>query len=50
MLCFFLILFQLNEPVQETKTVNCLQLHKHVKDPAADSNCLVAGWGLTKKN
>ncbi|XP_026044286.1 granzyme A-like [Astatotilapia calliptera] len=45
-----LMLLKLNEPVQETKTVNCLQLHKHVKDPAADSNCLVAGWGLTKKN
>ncbi|XP_035763293.1 granzyme K-like [Neolamprologus brichardi] len=50
MLCFFLILFQLNEPVQETKTVKCVQLHKHVKDPAAGSKCLVAGWGLTKKN
>ncbi|XP_031585522.1 granzyme K-like isoform X1 [Oreochromis aureus] len=43
-----LMLLKLNEPVQETKTVKCRQLHEHVKDPAAGSKCLVAGWGLTK--
>lgn len=31
-----------------TKTVKCLELGNAVKEPAAGSSCLVAGWGTTK--
>lgn len=32
-----------------TKTVKCLQLGNTIEDPKAGTNCLVAGWGKTKK-
>ncbi|XP_030594033.1 kallikrein-11-like [Archocentrus centrarchus] len=44
-----LMLLKLNKPVKETKTVECLQLGTTVKDPAAGSKCVVAGWGKTEK-
>ncbi|XP_059193616.1 granzyme A-like [Centropristis striata] len=43
-----LMLLKLDKSVKETKTVKCLPLGKTVKEPAAGSNCLVAGWGATK--
>ncbi|TMS12193.1 Granzyme A [Larimichthys crocea] len=42
-----LMLLKLNKPVKKTKAVNWLKLGKTVKDPAAGSSCLVAGWGKT---
>lgn len=43
-----LMLLKLDKPVRQTKTVKCLLLSKTVKDPAAGTKCLVAGWGKTK--
>ncbi|KAM6931363.1 granzyme A-like [Xenentodon cancila] len=43
-----LMLLKLNKKVKETKTVRSLKLPKTVKDPAAGTSCLVAGWGTTK--
>ncbi|XP_037634983.1 granzyme A-like [Sebastes umbrosus] len=45
-----LMLLKLDKPVKITKTVKCLKLGNTVKDPAAGSNCLVAGWGRTNNN
>ncbi|XP_040011302.1 granzyme A-like [Xiphias gladius] len=42
-----LMLLQLDKSVKETKTVKWLKLGKTVKDPAAGTSCLVAGWGKT---
>lgn len=39
--------FQLDKPVKPTKTVQCLKLGNTVKEPAAGTNCQVAGWGKT---
>lgn len=33
--------------MKKTKAVNWLKLGKTVKDPAAGSSCVVAGWGKT---
>uniref|UniRef100_A0A3Q0SHX2 Peptidase S1 domain-containing protein n=1 Tax=Amphilophus citrinellus TaxID=61819 RepID=A0A3Q0SHX2_AMPCI len=44
-----LMLLKLKKPVKKTKTVKWLKLGKTVKDPAAGSKCLVAGWGKTQK-
>uniref|UniRef100_A0A3B3V8Z8 Granzyme A-like n=2 Tax=Poecilia latipinna TaxID=48699 RepID=A0A3B3V8Z8_9TELE len=45
-----LMLLKLDKPVKETKWVKVHQLNSVVKDPAAGSACLVAGWGATSKN
>ncbi|XP_051278547.1 granzyme K [Dicentrarchus labrax] len=45
-----LMLLKLDKPVKQTKTVKCLKLGNTVKEPAAGTNCLVAGWGTTKNN
>ncbi|XP_063344905.1 granzyme A-like [Pelmatolapia mariae] len=45
-----LMLLKLKEPVMLTETVKCLQLGNTVKEPPADSKCMVAGWGLTESN
>ncbi|XP_035534511.1 granzyme A-like [Morone saxatilis] len=42
-----LMLIKLDKAVSQTKTVKCLQLGKTVRDPAAGTSCLVAGWGKT---
>ncbi|XP_014856126.1 PREDICTED: granzyme A-like [Poecilia mexicana] len=44
-----LMLLKLDKPVDETKWVKVHQLSSVVKDPAAGSACLVAGWGATSK-
>uniref|UniRef100_A0A3Q0T458 Peptidase S1 domain-containing protein n=1 Tax=Amphilophus citrinellus TaxID=61819 RepID=A0A3Q0T458_AMPCI len=43
-------LCQLKKSVRKTKTVNWLKLGKAVRDPAAGSECLVAGWGETENS
>ncbi|XP_030593761.1 granzyme K-like [Archocentrus centrarchus] len=43
-----LMLLKLNHPVKKTKTVNWLKFGQTVRDPAAGSKCLVAGWGETE--
>ncbi|XP_042076687.1 granzyme A-like [Haplochromis burtoni] len=45
-----LMLLKLNKKVKKTETVNWLKLGNAVKDPAAESICVVAGWGATKSN
>ncbi|XP_040899152.1 granzyme A-like isoform X1 [Toxotes jaculatrix] len=45
-----LMLLKLSKSVKQTQTVKCLQLDNTVQDPAAGTNCLVAGWGKTKNN
>ncbi|XP_044051413.1 granzyme A-like [Siniperca chuatsi] len=42
-----LMLLKLDKPVKETKTVKCLRMGNTVKEPAAGTSCLVAGWGTT---
>lgn len=42
--------FQLDKPVKQTNTVKVLKLGNTVKDPAAGTSCLVAGWGKTDNN
>ncbi|XP_068559728.1 granzyme A-like [Cebidichthys violaceus] len=42
-----LMLLKLGKPVKQTRTVKWLPLGNTVKDPAAGSSCLVAGWGKT---
>ena len=44
---FILFLFQLGKSVKETKTVKCLKLGDAIKEPAAGTSCMVAGWGQT---
>ncbi|XP_008286356.1 granzyme A-like isoform X1 [Stegastes partitus] len=44
-----LMLLKLQTPVTTTKWVKSLKLGQVVKDPAAGSRCLVAGWGGTKE-
>nr|XP_024660225.1 granzyme A-like [Maylandia zebra] len=45
---FFLTFFQLKEPVRKTRAVKWLKFGNTVRDPAAGSTCLVAGWGETE--
>ncbi|XP_047197315.1 granzyme A-like [Hippoglossus stenolepis] len=45
-----LMLLKLEKPVKETKTVKCLKLDDAIKDPAAGTSCMVAGWGQTNKD
>ncbi|XP_035514563.1 granzyme A-like [Morone saxatilis] len=45
-----LMLLKLDKPVKQTKAVKWLKLGNTVKEPAASTNCLVAGWGTTKNN
>ncbi|XP_041793337.1 granzyme K-like [Chelmon rostratus] len=42
-----LMLLKLGKPAKQTKTVKCLKLGNTVKEPAAGTQCLVAGWGKT---
>ncbi|XP_039658093.1 granzyme A-like [Perca fluviatilis] len=42
-----LMLLKLDKPVKQTNTVKVLKLGNTVKDPAAGTSCLVAGWGKT---
>uniref|UniRef100_A0A3Q4GEG6 Peptidase S1 domain-containing protein n=1 Tax=Neolamprologus brichardi TaxID=32507 RepID=A0A3Q4GEG6_NEOBR len=43
-----LMLVKLQEPATLTRTVKWLKLGKTIRDPAAGSTCLVAGWGRTE--
>uniref|UniRef100_A0A8D0A511 Granzyme A-like n=1 Tax=Sander lucioperca TaxID=283035 RepID=A0A8D0A511_SANLU len=45
-----LMLLKLDKPVKQTNTVKVLKLGNTVKDPAAGTSCLVAGWGKTDNN
>ncbi|KAM9858752.1 granzyme A-like [Aulostomus maculatus] len=45
-----LMLLKLDKPVTLTKTVQCLKLSNVIKEPAAGSSCLVAGWGKTSNS
>ncbi|XP_060927923.1 polyserase-2-like [Limanda limanda] len=41
---------QLGKSVKETKTVKCLKLGDAIKEPAAGTSCMVAGWGQTNNS
>ncbi|CAI5682627.1 unnamed protein product [Oreochromis niloticus] len=43
-----LMLLKLNKPVRRTRAVQWLKFGNTVRDPAAGSRCLVAGWGRTE--
>ncbi|XP_003444602.2 granzyme K-like [Oreochromis niloticus] len=45
-----LMLLKLNKPVLKTRAVQWLEFGNTVRDPAAGSTCLVAGWGVTENN
>uniref|UniRef100_A0A3Q3BTI8 trypsin n=1 Tax=Haplochromis burtoni TaxID=8153 RepID=A0A3Q3BTI8_HAPBU len=45
-----LMLLKLKEPVRKTREVQWLEVGNTVRDPAAGSTCLVAGWGVTENN
>ncbi|XP_034450819.1 granzyme K-like [Hippoglossus hippoglossus] len=45
-----LMLLKLDKPVKETKTVKYLKLDDAIKDPAAGTSCMVAGWGQTNED
>ncbi|XP_063346393.1 granzyme K-like [Pelmatolapia mariae] len=45
-----LMLLKLNKPVRRTRAVKWLKFGNTVRDPAAGSRCLVAGWGVTENN
>ncbi|XP_039476268.1 granzyme K-like [Oreochromis aureus] len=45
-----LMLLKLKEPVLKTRAVQWLEFGDTVRDPAAGSTCLVAGWGVTENN
>ncbi|XP_063346485.1 granzyme K-like [Pelmatolapia mariae] len=45
-----LMLLKLKEPVRKTREVKWLEIGNTVRDPAAGSRCLVAGWGVTENN
>ncbi|XP_047196147.1 granzyme A-like [Hippoglossus stenolepis] len=45
-----LMLLKLDKSVKETKTVKCLKLDDAIKDPAAGTSCMVAGWGQTNED
>uniref|UniRef100_A0A3Q3A915 Granzyme A-like n=1 Tax=Kryptolebias marmoratus TaxID=37003 RepID=A0A3Q3A915_KRYMA len=42
-----LMLLKLDKPAKQTKWVSILKLNNNIKEPAAGSICLVAGWGKT---
>ncbi|XP_054895587.1 uncharacterized protein LOC129366021 [Poeciliopsis prolifica] len=44
-----LMLLKLDKAVKHTESVSSLKLNDVVKEPAAGSVCMVAGWGQTKK-
>ncbi|XP_053276138.1 granzyme K isoform X2 [Pleuronectes platessa] len=41
---------QLGKSVKETKTVKYLKFVDAIKEPAAGTSCMVAGWGQTNEN
>ncbi|CAI5649162.1 unnamed protein product [Oreochromis niloticus] len=43
-----LMLLKLNKAVLKTRAVRWLEFGNGVRDPAAGSRCLVAGWGRTE--
>ncbi|XP_060927086.1 granzyme A-like [Limanda limanda] len=45
-----LMLLKLGKSVKETKTVKCLKLGDAIKEPAAGTSCMVAGWGQTNNS
>ncbi|CAI5649325.1 granzyme K-like [Oreochromis niloticus] len=45
-----LMLLKLNKPVLKTRAVQWLEFGDTVRDPAAGSMCLVAGWGVTENS
>ncbi|XP_034450826.1 granzyme A-like isoform X1 [Hippoglossus hippoglossus] len=45
-----LMLLKLDKPANETKTVKYLKLDDAIKDPAAGTSCMVAGWGQTNED
>ncbi|XP_063346376.1 granzyme K-like [Pelmatolapia mariae] len=45
-----LMLLKLNKPVLKTRAVQWLEFGNTVRDPAAGSRCLVAGWGVTENS
>lgn len=45
-----LMLLKLKKGVKQTKTVKWLKLNRKVQEPKAGSKCLVAGWGLTRRD
>ncbi|XP_053276134.1 granzyme K-like [Pleuronectes platessa] len=45
-----LMLLKLDESVTETDTVKYLKLGDAIRDPAAGTSCMVAGWGKTHEN
>ncbi|XP_053276133.1 granzyme K [Pleuronectes platessa] len=45
-----IMLLKLNKSVKETKTVKCLKLGDAIKEPAAGTSCMVAGWGTTHED
>ncbi|XP_045891449.1 granzyme A-like [Micropterus dolomieu] len=42
-----LMLLKLDKPVKQTKMVKCLGFDNTIREPAAGTSCLVAGWGKT---
>ncbi|CAB1454902.1 unnamed protein product [Pleuronectes platessa] len=42
-----IMLLKLGKSVKETKTVKCLKLGDAIREPAAGTSCMVAGWGQT---
>ncbi|XP_003444601.2 granzyme K [Oreochromis niloticus] len=45
-----LMLLKLKEPVRKSRAVQWLEFGDTVRDPAAGSRCLVAGWGVTENS
>ncbi|XP_047196318.1 granzyme A-like [Hippoglossus stenolepis] len=45
-----LMLLKLDKPANETKMVKYLKLDDAIKDPAAGTSCMVAGWGKTNED
>ncbi|XP_060927924.1 granzyme A-like [Limanda limanda] len=45
-----IMLLKLDESVIETETVKYLKLGDAIKDPAAGTSCMVAGWGQTNNS
>ncbi|XP_053276127.1 granzyme A-like [Pleuronectes platessa] len=45
-----IMLLKLNKYVMETDTVKYLKLGDAIKEPAAGTSCMVAGWGQTHEN
>ncbi|XP_053276139.1 granzyme A [Pleuronectes platessa] len=45
-----IMLLKLGKSVKETKTVKYLKFVDAIKEPAAGTSCMVAGWGQTNEN